>query len=407
MDLHSSPTFTRITRFLAAAAALVISVPAVSVATAGSAAAATSAPAFSSSASSVVPAPAPAAVPVGGRLPRVLAAAKRGVAARPYYSSGGGHGSRPAAVTSPTDCSGFVRAAYWEGFGIDIGSGSGHSMVYSGKFHRVSNPVPGDVVSFSSYGAVFHVNIYAGRVNGVPSGYAQVSSGTPARLQNWASPWYMGVQVSYWRLNAATAADLQTTQRTALSATASTDAAGLYQPVRLSGQLTANGRPGPATYVALYARTSPSHGWTYRGPVRTDSAGRWAVTVSAGRTPVQYHVRFNSRSPQWRPSVSPGVLVKLRAAVQLGATPASLVSSRWLPIRASMPTAYAGSYFVVQRLTTAGWRNVRTGVVQASGLLSSDLRLLPGVYGIRVVVVRPQVAWTATTISPAKRVVIT
>ena len=99
------------------------------------------------------------------KLAAVVAAARAAATMNASYSYGGGHGSSPSGP-SGTDCSGFVRWAYWKGFHYDIGSGSGDSMIRtSGHFVRTNSPLPGDVVIFGNGGQApaYHSGIYVGK----------------------------------------------------------------------------------------------------------------------------------------------------------------------------------------------------------------------------------------------------
>ncbi len=126
------------------------------------------------------------------------------------YLYGGGHGARPAPLRSRVDCSGFVRELYAYAFGVDIGGGSGDSMIrLSGQFSRTTRPVPGDVVLLGNGGAgpAYHAGIYLGIApNGQPAMAAAPTTGQNIKIQQWMS-WAGRDTMGYWHYRGATVAD--------------------------------------------------------------------------------------------------------------------------------------------------------------------------------------------------------
>lgn len=121
------------------------------------------------------------------------------------YSSGG-HGPRPAPIGQSVDCSGLVRQLYHYAFGVDIGRGTGDSMVRtSGKFARTRHPVPGDVILIGNGGRApaYHMMIYVGQKNGHPLAVASPTWGETVEYQHpWTSYW-AGQVMGYWHFKGA------------------------------------------------------------------------------------------------------------------------------------------------------------------------------------------------------------
>jgi len=144
------------------------------------------------------------------RLSRMVAEAIHQTTLGIMYSSGGGHNAHPASLGSRVDCSGFVREMYEYGFGVDIGNGSGDSIIRtSGEFTKTSHPVPGDVALFGNGGQApaYHAGIYIGMINGHPAAAAASSTGTPLLIQQWYNRYWSGDLIGYYHFNRATAAD--------------------------------------------------------------------------------------------------------------------------------------------------------------------------------------------------------
>ncbi len=126
----------------------------------------------------------------------------------PY--SNGGHGSEPAAIGSSVDCSGLIRQLYYYAYGVDIGQGTGDSMVRtSGKFVKTSTPVPGDVILFGQggYGPAYHLMIYVGNDGGQPTAVASPDWGQIVKYQHPESPYWTGELMGYWHYRGADAQD--------------------------------------------------------------------------------------------------------------------------------------------------------------------------------------------------------
>ncbi len=150
-----------------------------------------------------------AAVTAGGddpRLAKLVAEAKHQTTLGISYQYAGGHGPRPAPLNSHVDCSGFVREMYNYAFGVDIGSGSGDSMIrLSGKFTRTSHPVPGDVALLGHGGSApaYHSGIYIGNVNGHPAMIAAPTTGQNIKVQTGLDGYWSGDLMGYWHYNGA------------------------------------------------------------------------------------------------------------------------------------------------------------------------------------------------------------
>ena len=150
-----------------------------------------------------------AAAPTG-RLTKLVAEAKLQTTLGISYLYAGGHGASPAPLNSHVDCSGLVRELYYYAFGVDIGGGSGDSMIrLSGEFTRTSSPVPGDVVLLGSGGSApaYHSGIYIGIVNGEPSMVGSPTTGEDIKVQPSRGGSWGGDLMGYWHYKGATAAD--------------------------------------------------------------------------------------------------------------------------------------------------------------------------------------------------------
>ena len=127
------------------------------------------------------------------------------------YVYGGGHGASPAPLRSHVDCSGFIREMYGYAFGVDIGNGSGDSIVrLSGRFTKTTHPVPGDVVLVGSgpgSGVAEHAYIFTHMVNGVPVGVGAPQTGDNIRVQDPTTRYWRTWIMGYWHFKGATAAD--------------------------------------------------------------------------------------------------------------------------------------------------------------------------------------------------------
>ena len=151
-----------------------------------------------------------AATSPGARLTRLVAEALHQTTLGIPYLYAGGHGSRPAALNSEVDCSGFVRELYYYAFGVDIGGGSGDSSIrLSGEFTKTSHPVPGDVALLGNGGSApaYHSGIYIGTVNGHPAMAASPTTGENIKVQAGLDSYFAGDLMGYWHYRGATPAD--------------------------------------------------------------------------------------------------------------------------------------------------------------------------------------------------------
>lgn len=146
------------------------------------------------------------------RLTKLVTMARKLTTMHVPYSSGG-HGATPAAVGSSVDCSGLVRQLYHYAFGVDIGRGTGDSMVRtSGTFVKTSHPVPGDVVLFGSGGhaPAYHAMIYVGTIGGRPTAVASPDWGETIKYQYPTSAYWIGDLMGYWHYKGADKQDSAT-----------------------------------------------------------------------------------------------------------------------------------------------------------------------------------------------------
>ncbi len=187
------------------------------------------------------------------RLTKMVAEAIHQTTLHISYSYGGGHGPRPAPLNSHVDCSGFVREMYGYAFGIDIGSGSGDSMVrLSGKFVKTSHPVPGDVVLLGHGGRApaYHSGIYIGMIGGHPAMVASPQTGSNIKIQQWYNRSGRADLMGYWHFKGATAADSHPLVRPKTDGRFDT-ATGTHGGIRLTGWVLDPQRPAGAGSVAV------------------------------------------------------------------------------------------------------------------------------------------------------------
>ena len=147
------------------------------------------------------------------RLSKLVAEAQHQTTLRIPYLYGGGHGYSPADLNSRVDCSGLVRELYAYAFGVDIGNGSGDSIIRtSGKFTKTNRPVPGDVILVGQSGGggpAEHIFIYVGHdAQGYVYGVGSPHTGANVEYQHVIPQhyWFHDV-MGYWHYNGATAAD--------------------------------------------------------------------------------------------------------------------------------------------------------------------------------------------------------
>lgn len=143
------------------------------------------------------------------RLTKLVAEARRMTTMHIPYSNGG-HGTHPAPIGASVDCSGLVRQLYSYAFGVDIGRGTGDSMVRtSGRFYKTTRPVPGDVILIGNGGRApaFHLMIYVGNDGGHPTGVASPTWGETVQYQHPWMPYWAGNVMGYWHFKGATATD--------------------------------------------------------------------------------------------------------------------------------------------------------------------------------------------------------
>jgi len=304
------------------------------------------------------------------RLAEVARWALWGVDNQIPYSYGGGHGPVPS-ISGGADCSGFVRWAYYKGFGVDIGSGSSDSMIRtSGNFFRVSNPVPGDVVMLGRGGSApaYHVSIYIGIRNGHPASAAESTTGQPAKIQYWYTGTSAQNFMGYWRYKGATAADLRQPTQPARSATTVTSdlsspvAAGQASTVNITVRTTAGQLVNNAT-VRLYQQAPGGVFMLAASTVAT--AGRAAVRIVGSNIGHQFQVRYAGNT-SYLPDDSP-VMTQLARPTVRATSGLSGALSRGSVIKVAGATwsAVAGAKVQWQHFTSLGW--IATGAASIVG----------------------------------------
>lgn len=307
------------------------------------------------------------------RLAEVARWAQWGVDNKIPYNYGGGHGPTPS-ISGGADCSGFVRWTYYKGFGVDIGSGSGDSMIRtSGNFVRVNTPVPGDVVMLGrgGYAPAYHVSIYVGIRNGHPASAAESTSGQPARIQYWYTGTSAQNFMGYWRYKGATAADLpqpaQPAQPARSATTVTSDlsspvAEGQPSTVNITVRTTAGALVDNAT-VRLYQQ-APGGAFVLGASVLA-SGGRAAVRIVGSRIGHHFQVRYAGDS-HYLADDSP-VMTQLGRPTVRATSGFSGTLKRGSVVKVAGATwsAVSGAKVQLQHYTSAGW--IATGAASIVG----------------------------------------
>ncbi len=294
------------------------------------------------------------------RLAEVARWAQWGVDNKIPYNYGGGHGPTPS-ISGGADCSGFVRWTYYKGFGVDIGSGSGDSMIRtSGNFVRVNTPVPGDVVMLGRGGSApaYHVSIYVGIRNGHPASAAESTSGQPAKIQYWYTGTSAQNFMGYWRYRGATAADLPQPAQPARSSTVVTSnlsspvAEGQPSTVNITVRTAAGALVNNAT-VRLYQQAP---GGTFvLGASVLASAGRAAVRIVGSRIGHQFQVRYAGDS-HYLADDSPVMTQLARPTVRAtSGISGTLTRGSVVKVAGATWSAVSGAKVQLQHYTSAGW----------------------------------------------------
>ncbi|MEJ7648190.1 MAG: NlpC/P60 family protein [Nakamurella sp.] len=255
----------------------------------------------------------PAALPYPGapRLTSLVAFARTWAAKAPWYVYGGGHGSTPGPTGGGFDCSGWVRYAYWNAFGVDFGGGSANDVMRSGRFIRTHSPVPGDVVAFNYEGGSYgdHVGIFVGGTapDGRPAMIHSPHTGDRLKLAGFG----YGL-IGYYRYVGATAADsgpLVRATSTSITVPASTDKGTI---VSVTGRVTSGTAGVSSGAVRLFARKSGG-AWATSGEVRVAANGTYRLTYRSPGTAVQLQVKFlgsGSAKPSTSAARTLGVTVR-------------------------------------------------------------------------------------------------
>lgn len=319
-------------------------------------------------------------VAAAGRLAQVAGWAQWGVDNRIPYRYGGGHGATPS-IAGGADCSGFVRWAYYKGFGVDIGSGSADSMIRtSGKFVKVSHPVPGDVVLLGRGGSApaYHTSIYIGIRNGHPASAAESTTGQPAKIQYWYTGTSAQNFMGYWRYRGATA-DLP------VARTASTVSAALSAGAISSRKVSlirfvvraADRVPIRGAVVSLYQRAP---GGAFRLVARTTAAtGASSFRLVGNDIGHDYLLRYRGDSRHLADD-STIVTQYSRAGVKSAtSTIGPLHYGSVVGIKGITSGHRHGDRVVLQKLTPRGWVTTgRAGTVAKHGKFAVVWRAIAG-----------------------------
>lgn len=324
------------------------------------------------------------ATPGVPRLTGVVKAAMAGISQHIPYVYGGGHGAVPS-VSGGADCSGYVRWAYSQGFGVDIGNGSGDSMIrMSGKFVRVSNPVPGDVALFGNGGRppAYHTGIYVGQQNGGAVLAAEVQTGEPARIQKvWSD------LIGYYRYRGATAADLppagfsgfnmvlvkqRTTVSTAL--TLRVPSPGQHSELHVTVR-SASGFPLANARLVVY-KHAPGGPYHASVIITTNAHGFAIVPIVIKGTSYTYQVRY-AGSPRQQPANSPLNVVLVRNAVRMltGGIPGVLHKGTVARLTGRAAPELSGVAVTLESPLGGHWVQVARAIVRSDGSFSMTLKV--------------------------------
>ncbi|MGI8416026.1 MAG: NlpC/P60 family protein [Nakamurella sp.] len=326
------------------------------------------------------------ATPGVPRLTGVVKAAMSGISQHIPYVYGGGHGAAPS-VSGGADCSGYVRWAYSQGFGVDIGNGSADSMIrMSGKFVRVSTPVPGDVALFGNGGQppAYHTGIYVGQQNGGAVLAAEVQTGEPARIQKvWSD------LIGYYRYRGVTAADLPPAgfsgfnmvvakAPTRVAARLSVAAVRPGQRFSISVAVRTTGdAPLPRAAIELYRR-APGDSYTVAARSATDGSGNAAFSLVGRGSGYLYYVRYGGDATHQisgTPTLTQWGRSSLRVSSGLFH---SLTKNTTGSLTGATSTLLAGASVILQHPTSHGWQQSSSPVrVSADGTFTIRWKVGP------------------------------
>lgn len=243
------------------------------------------------------------------KLDATLAAAKRATTMNAAYRYGGGHGPTPNSSPANTDCSGFTRWAYYQGFRYDIGAGSAESVRTSGRFTKTSSPQPGDLAFFGSggRGPATHVGIYAGRnAAGVPTLIHNSTPGTVVHTSTFSS-YYTSRLIGYYHLTAVADKPAAPAKRGTSVAIAVNDST--LRPGQ-AGTVNVGLRSGtarvPRQQVKLYQLVGGQ--WMLGATGTTNAIGNFAFRIYGAKTAASYRATF-AGSAGYLPSASSAVRI--------------------------------------------------------------------------------------------------
>lgn len=337
------------------------------------------------------------------KLDKTAAAAKAGTTMSAHYAFGGGHGSRPNTSPSGTDCSGYVRWAYAQGFGIDIGSASGDAMIRtSGKFTRVSTPTPGDVVLFGRGGRApaYHAGIYIGtNAAGQPLMAHNNQTGTDAHINTWVNRYSAGDFIGYYHLTAV--ADPPNARPTSITAKVSSGNVKPGNRFTISGTLSSGGSRLSGKPVQLFQRVNGGK-WTLRAHSGTVKGGRYTFRLGADASGHEFYVKYPGSGKPYQASKSgkfrQNVYFSLNGITSI---PAVVPAKSRVTVSGSTHSILRGKTVYLQRVTPKGWVNISAGVISSNG--TYKFRFLTGSAGnrgLRLVVPGSSPANRASSHSP-------
>lgn len=304
-----------------------------------------------------------ATAPHTQRLVAVVTAGMQGISQHIPYVYGGGHGATPS-VAAGADCSGYIRWAYYQGFGIDIGNGSADGIIRtSGNFVRVASPVPGDVALFGNGGRApaYHAGIYVGQQNGRAAMAAEVQTGEPARIQ-----YVWGDLMGYYRYRGVTAADLPPAGfdgfHLVSAPSASRVNAAVADPSVVAGQVsqinvavrTAAGNAIGGAAVKVYQK-SPGGSFMLGKQLTTNSGGNAAIRIVGDGSGHQFLVRYVGDSAHATSDAA--ILTQTGRAPVLASSGLSsrMAANSVVLTKGVTSPRYASAKVQLQHTTTSGW----------------------------------------------------
>ena len=313
----------------------------------------------------------------GPRLTQLAVQARKLTTEHIPYSLGG-HGAKPAPLGSSVDCSGMVRALYYWAYGVDIGSGTGDSMVRtSGKFVKTSHPVPGDVVLFGSGGSApaYHAMIYVGVDNGQRTAVASPTYGQNIKYQTPEGSYWKSELMGYWHYKGATAADSAPLNGTGAITSIKTGP----NWVEVAGWTADRANPSGSNHVSLMVDGKLAYGgWSKLPSNIAGFPGKHGFHVRIGARPGKHTITLTSTGKVSGKGLSPHTFTvstppATGAITLVKAGSNSVEVAGWTADRANPSGSNHVALMVDGKLAYGGWSK-----------LPSNIAGFPGKHGFHV-----------------------